>query len=115
MHGRLVVPFDWGEYAIWHFGPRLKVSTDGRRETVYSEARIKEQFALAQGEPEGMAFLASAKPEYAWLHTGPEAPTAAWLIRNGYVLDVDTGTSVIVRRVDLPPLRASAPLSSCAP
>ena len=35
--GNLVVFFDWGEYAIWHLAPRLKVSMDGRRETVYSE------------------------------------------------------------------------------
>ena len=31
--GRLVSWFNWGEYAIWHFGPALKVSADGRRET----------------------------------------------------------------------------------
>src|SRR5262245_52551855 len=38
--GRLVLPFNWGEYAIWHFGPRLRVSIDGRRETVYSERTL---------------------------------------------------------------------------
>jgi len=36
--GNMVVPFDWGEYVIWHLGPRVKVSIDGRRETVYSDA-----------------------------------------------------------------------------
>jgi len=34
--GNLVINFEWGEYAIWHLGPRIKVSIDGRRETVYS-------------------------------------------------------------------------------
>jgi hypothetical protein len=33
--GNLAVHFDWGEYAIWHLAPALKVSVDGRRETVY--------------------------------------------------------------------------------
>jgi hypothetical protein len=36
--GRLAVDFNWGEYAIWLVGPRIQVSVDGRRETVYSEA-----------------------------------------------------------------------------
>jgi hypothetical protein len=36
VRGALVVHFDWGQYAIWHLGPRIQVSHDGRRETVYS-------------------------------------------------------------------------------
>lgn len=35
--GNAVVPFNWGEYIRWHFGPEILVSTDGRRETIYSE------------------------------------------------------------------------------
>ncbi|HKY59471.1 MAG TPA: hypothetical protein VJP59_00530 [Gemmatimonadota bacterium] len=35
VRGNLAVHFDWGEYAIWHLAPALRVSVDGRRETVY--------------------------------------------------------------------------------
>lgn len=35
--GNLAIHFDWGEYAIWHLAPGIRVSMDGRRETVYSE------------------------------------------------------------------------------
>lgn len=35
--GNVVVPFNWGEYVRWHFGPEARVSIDGRRETIYSE------------------------------------------------------------------------------
>jgi len=35
--GNLAVHFDWGEYALWHLSPRIKVSLDGRRETIYSD------------------------------------------------------------------------------
>jgi hypothetical protein len=35
--GNLAVDFNWGEYVIWHLSPMIKVSMDGRRETVYSE------------------------------------------------------------------------------
>jgi hypothetical protein len=34
----VAVHFNWGEYVLWHAGPRVKVSMDGRRETVYSDA-----------------------------------------------------------------------------
>jgi hypothetical protein len=36
--GNMVVHFDWGEYALWHVGPAVKVSVDGRRETLYNDA-----------------------------------------------------------------------------
>ncbi len=35
--GNLATEFDWGEYIIWHLGPSIKVSIDGRRETIYSQ------------------------------------------------------------------------------
>jgi hypothetical protein len=34
--GNVVTMFNWGEYLIWQVGPQIKVSIDGRRETVYS-------------------------------------------------------------------------------
>src|SRR6185503_13838357 len=49
--GRLVVWFDWGEYVSWHFGPALKVSMDGRRETVYSAAMLQAHNAFFRNEP----------------------------------------------------------------
>jgi hypothetical protein len=47
--GNLVCHFNWGEYLIWHLGPRIKVSMDGRRETVYSEALHDENSRFQQG------------------------------------------------------------------
>jgi hypothetical protein len=37
MPGRLINPFGWGHFALWHLSPTLKISIDGRRETVYSD------------------------------------------------------------------------------
>jgi hypothetical protein len=47
--GNLAVHFDWGEYALWHLGPRIKVSVDGRRETVYSERSYAENLRFING------------------------------------------------------------------
>lgn len=38
LQANLAAEFSWGEYLIWHLGPKVKVSIDGRRETLYSPA-----------------------------------------------------------------------------
>ncbi len=45
IQGNLLVPFDWGEFFIWHF-PLSKVAIDGRFRTVYPEKLIKLNEAL---------------------------------------------------------------------
>lgn len=104
VRGRLVTSFNWGEYALWHFGPALKVSIDGRRESLYSERTINEQLAIADGDPAGFAVLARLNPDYVWLPASSRA-TADWLRANGYREDVTTDRSFIAVRSDLPPLR----------
>ena len=47
--GNMAVFFDWGEYAIWHLSPRIKVSIDGRRETVYSDKILAENWRFLTG------------------------------------------------------------------
>jgi hypothetical protein len=104
--GRLVTFFDWGEYAIWHFGPRLRVSMDGRRETVYSDARIAEHDAIVTGSPAGLAALEAWRPEYVWL-PARSAATKRWLVAHGYRIDADTARSFVAVRADLPALAAA--------
>ncbi len=65
--GRLLTWFDWGEYAIWHFGPALQVSMDGRRETVYSAAFLADHFGLYYRPQEHRSLLERLKADYAWL------------------------------------------------
>ena len=45
---------------IWHFGPGLKVSLDGRRETVYSDAFVTHTQSNAE-------VLDDLRADYAWL------------------------------------------------
>ena len=42
--GNLLLPFDWGECAVWHLYPSCMVSIDGRFRTVYPEAVIQDHF-----------------------------------------------------------------------
>jgi hypothetical protein len=65
LHGRVLVWFDWGEYVIWHFSPQLRVSIDGRRETVYSDRLIEDHMAFyLGGAPDLPARIAA---DYIWL------------------------------------------------
>jgi len=47
--GNLATDFNWGEYIIWHLGPDVKVSMDGRRETVYSEREYQQYHDFLHG------------------------------------------------------------------
>jgi hypothetical protein len=115
--GRIVTPFNWGQYAIWHLQPRLRVSMDGRRETVYSDERLRRHDALMAASPEGLTELAAWRVEYAWLPAA-SAGTAAWLVSQGYRLDLETPRSLVVVRADLPRLPSHpgpAPVRACFP
>lgn len=49
--GNLAVPLEWGEFALWHLWPKVKVSFDGRFATVYSReiSEINFDFASQSG------------------------------------------------------------------
>jgi hypothetical protein len=53
VRGQTVIYFDYGEYAIWHVGDRLRFSIDNRRETVYSDAVVRAHERFYRGlDPE---------------------------------------------------------------
>lgn len=49
IEANLAVDFSWGEYVIWHVGPTVKVSIDGRRETAYTADVYRENLDLMFG------------------------------------------------------------------
>jgi hypothetical protein len=95
--GRLVTSFDWGQYAIWHLGPRIRVSVDGRRETVYSQAHLLRHDEVVRGTPEGVATLAGWAPDYVWLPQS-RSETKQWLLNNGYQTAIETERSYLMAR-----------------
>jgi hypothetical protein len=113
--GRMVTWFDWGEYAIWHLSPAIRVSLDGRRETIYSDAVLKNHDEMDAATPQGLAYLQSLDPDYVWL---PASLTKvrSWLSTHGYRIDIDTPRSFVAVRASLPVVQAGeAPLSACFP
>jgi hypothetical protein len=74
VRGNMAVPFDWGEYVIWHLGPAVQVSIDGRRETVYSEASYRQAQDFAHGTGVWDALLKTSPTDLVLAANG--SPTA---------------------------------------
>jgi hypothetical protein len=66
----MATEFAWGEYALWHLGPGVKVSTDGRRETVYSDAAYEETLRFMYGYDRWDAVLDHPGVDLALVPTG---------------------------------------------
>jgi len=112
--GRLVVWFDWGEYVSWHFGPALKVSMDGRRETVYSAATLQAHNAFFRDQPGAREFLERLSPDYVWLPRS--LPVSARIADWGWMPIFETGTSTVWARGHHSAWRPPPPVtSSCFP
>lgn len=63
LSGKLLLEFNWGEYAIWELFPRCRVALDGRYETVYPEAVATEYFEFIYGRPGWQDFLRHYPPD----------------------------------------------------
>jgi len=93
LQGRMLTWFDWGEYAIWHFGPDLRVSMDGRRETVYTDATIQAHRRFYAGDDSAMPYLHALDPDFIWLPV--RLPVTARIASEGWT-PVFTGSASVV-------------------
>jgi len=100
--GNLAIYFDWGEYALWHVGPRVKVSVDGRRETVYSAEIYRKNWkfylgtddwdALIREHETQLALVTKKRPVFNLMQLVPgwllvyEDPMAGLFVRKGSLL-----------------------------
>jgi hypothetical protein len=66
----LAVDFEWGEYAIYHLGPRVKVSVDGRRETIYDAPIYAENLNFRFGHHDWSALLRNHDTQLALVRQG---------------------------------------------
>jgi hypothetical protein len=94
--GNLAVPFSWGEYAIWHLAPQIKVSEDGRRETVYSDSVLAENLRFAYGIGNWDALL--REPTNLVLVNRTEAAFSLMKLYAGWVLVYEDSTAAIFAR-----------------
>jgi hypothetical protein len=78
MEGNLVNQFNWGEYILWHLGPRVKVMMDGRRESVYSDETYQQYLRFQDGSGDWDRLVRDYHQDVALLEKGS---TSANLLR----------------------------------
>lgn len=99
--GNLAVDFDWGEYALWYLGPEVKVSVDGRRETVYSEEIYQQNLRFMRGEGEWDTLLVAHKTDLALVRA--KGPTHNLLrLKPDWVVVYEDPVSALFVREDSP-------------
>jgi hypothetical protein len=102
LRGRMVTFFDWGQYAIWHKPGDLRVSMDGRRETVYSDRSVDLHLDMYLALDDGLAYLDSLQADYVWVPR--ELPLASTLMQSpAWTPAYRGGRSIIFARSDLLP------------
>lgn len=98
LRGKVLTFFDWGEYAIWHLSPSIKVSMDGRRETIYSNRQIVGHLMVYANRPEGINYIRSIAPDHLWLPAG--SPIIQVLRQEGWGERFIGPRSLILSRVE---------------
>jgi hypothetical protein len=96
--GKLVTFFRWGEYGIWHLPRSLKISMDGRRETVYSDEAVASHVSLYRGGDDGLAYLERLDADYVWFPR--QFPVVPKLEARGWVPIFTGPHSVVLRKAD---------------
>src|SRR5919198_838664 len=114
LHGRMVVFFNWGEYVLWQFGHDLTISTDGRRETVYSDRQINGHLELYRGTESGLEYFHELNADYVWLPT--QCPALGRLRAEGWVEIYARDRSTILARPSVVPAGGyTEPAARCYP
>ena len=99
--GNLAIDFDWGEYALYHLSPAVKVSMDGRRETAYGQPTYLESLAFRFGQGQWKAVLENPETQMALVKTG-FAPYNLMKLEPGWRLIYRDSLAALFAREGLP-------------
>jgi len=96
--GRLLVPFEWGEYAIWHLYPSCRVSIDGRFRTVYPERVLMDHYSAAVEPAKWADLMDRYQPDLAVIPRSPSVDDLArWPPAGWRMVYIDPLAVVLVR------------------
>jgi hypothetical protein len=108
---RVLTWFDWGEYALWQLSPAgIRVSMDGRRETVYSARVIHDHERFYHGDADMVDYPERIGADLVWLPS--HFPIIESLKQHGWETMLDTGRSVILGRESVPVIAPAVARSS---
>jgi hypothetical protein len=97
VRGNVATFFDWGEYIVWHLSPGVRVSVDGRRETVYSPESYAQSLRFLYGVGDWDAILENPLTDMALV--GRDQPTYNLMrLKSGWVLVYEDSVSALFAR-----------------
>jgi hypothetical protein len=102
--GRVLLWFDWGGYALWHLAPRMRISMDGRRETVYSPDLQDRHLRFYFDAPGGSSLPTDLHADYVWIPR--TLPAVRRLEANGWQRLYEGEQSIIFGHTASPRSRA---------
>lgn len=105
VRANMAVPIAWGEYVIWRAGPRIRVSIDGRRETVYPDSLRNSAFRLMRGEGNWDQLVRDPRTDLVLASVGSPAYNLMRL-RADWTLAYSDDTATVFARVGSALLRA---------
>ncbi|MCX6340050.1 MAG: hypothetical protein NTX71_09060 [Candidatus Aureabacteria bacterium] len=110
LRGNCAVFFNWGEYLIWHLRDTLKVSIDGRYETVYPEEVIDDNFGCFFARPGWRNLIDRYPTEMILVHPlNPVTPFLEGLSEWALVFKSETA-SLFVKKQKFPSLASQRPV-----
>ena len=97
-HGaRVLTWFDWGEYALWQLSPvGIRVSMDGRRETVYSSDVVRGHNGFYEAHAGDLDYAERIGADAVWLPVN--APVIAILRGRGSHVAFESTRSLVLTR-----------------
>ena len=107
---RVLLWFDWGGYALWHLSPRMRISMDGRRETVYSSDLQDRHLRFYFDAPGGASLPTDLAADYVWIPR--TLPAVHRLDAGGWRRLYEGQQSVIFGRATLPEANARVVLAA---
>jgi hypothetical protein len=100
-NAKLLTWFDWGEYAIWHLAPAgIRVSMDGRRETVYSERVLRAHWSFYRNEQDAWTYPDAIGADRIWLPK--HMPVVQTLREHGWNATFESDLSIVLSRESAP-------------
>ncbi|MDW8344369.1 MAG: hypothetical protein RMM51_07740, partial [Verrucomicrobiae bacterium] len=103
--GNIAVPFRWGSYVSWRLYPKMRVSMDGRYETVFPEStfEMNRDFFYRNG-PEWDRLVRRYRVDYVLVERRAARVTPLDLIERGFVQVWEDETATVwARSPTLPP------------
>jgi hypothetical protein len=102
LSGKLLIHFNWGEYALWSLYPQCRVALDGRFETVYPEEVAREYFDFFYGRAAWRQFLEHYSPEMILMDLKSRVSSLIQEDPQWRQIYADTGSALFRRAENLP-------------